>query len=262
MQFKTLLFEQHGHIAILTLNRPHRGNSFGDGMGAELVNAWTEVKNNKDIWVAIVTGAGERHFCTGLDVKEAAQSSFGQKDRDRSYANVGLTAFHNQVWKPVITAVNGICAGGGLHFVADSDIVICSENAEFTDPHVSVGQVSALEPIGLTRRIPFEIVMRMVILGASERISAQKALALGMVSEVAPLDQLMPRALELAERVCECSPEAVWASKKAVWQGLEMGLTQACANGYKHLTDFWGHPDQVEGPRAFAEKRKPRWTVR
>jgi enoyl-CoA hydratase len=171
-----------------------------------------------------------------------------------------MTGWHNQVRKPVICAVNGTCAGGGLHFVADADIVLAASDATFLDPHVSVGQVTAFETIGLARKMPFESVMRMALLGRHERMSAQRAHSLGMISQVVdPPEQLRQTAQSLAELIAENSPAALAATKRALWDALEAGLTDACKAGAKELVSVWGHPDQEEGPRAFAEKRSPEW---
>jgi enoyl-CoA hydratase/carnithine racemase len=165
------------------------------------------------------------------------------------------------VWKPVITAVNGICAGGGFHWVADADIVIAASDAQFFDPHVSIGQVVALEAIGLIRKMPVEAVMRMAFVGKHERLSAARAYELGMVSQVVdPPERLREEAQALAEKIARNSPEAMRLTKQALWGALETGLTEACRAGAKHLVAMWGHPDQDEGPRAFAERREPRWT--
>ena len=162
--------------------------------------------------------------------------------------------------KPVITAVNGICAGGGLHFVADADIVIAASNAQFFDPHVSVGQVVAIEAIGLLRKMPFEAVMRMALTGRFERMSAQRAYELGMISQIVdPPENLRDEAQKLAETIARNSPSAMRATKRALWGALELGLTDACRAGAQALVSMWGHPDQEEGPLAFAEKREPKW---
>jgi enoyl-CoA hydratase/carnithine racemase len=164
------------------------------------------------------------------------------------------------VWKPVITAVNGICAGGAFHWIADSDIVIAASDAQFFDPHVSIGQVVSIEAIGLMKRMPVEAVMRMAFVGRYERMSAQRAYELGMISEVVdPPERLRDAAQELAEKIARNSPSAMAATKRALWGALEMGLTDACKAGARELVGMWGHPDQEEGPRAFAEKREPNW---
>ena len=151
--------------------------------------------------------------------------------------------------KPVITAVNGICAGGGFHWVADADIVIAASDAQFFDPHVSVGQVVSIEAIGLIRKMPFEAVMRMALVGRYERMSAQRAYELGMISQIVdPPEKLRDVAQELAETIARNSPAAMAATKRALWGALEAGLTDACKAGAEELVSMWGHPDQEEGP--------------
>jgi enoyl-CoA hydratase/carnithine racemase len=162
----------------------------------------------------------------------------------------------------VVTAVNGICAGGGFHWIADADIVICASDSQFFDPHVSVGQVVSVEAIGLMRKMPVEAVMRMAFMGKYERMSAQRAYELGMVSEVVdPPEDLRERAQELGETIAKNSPAAMAATKRALAAALEHGLTEACKLGARELVSMWGHPDQEEGPRAFAEKREAKWRV-
>jgi enoyl-CoA hydratase/carnithine racemase len=171
-----------------------------------------------------------------------------------------FTAWHQKVWKPVITAVNGICAGGGFHWIADADIVIAASDAQFFDPHVSIGQVVAIEAIGLIRKMPVEAVMRMALVGRYERIDAARAYELGMISQIVdPPEKLREAAQELAEKIAKNSPAAMAATKRALWGALELGLTDACKFGAKELVSIWGHPDQDEGPKAFAEKREPQW---
>jgi enoyl-CoA hydratase len=164
------------------------------------------------------------------------------------------------VRKPVIAAVNGVCAGGGLHFVADADIVIASSNATFLDPHVSIGQVSASEVITLVRTSPMEPVTRLALVGRHERVSARRAHQLGIISDVIdPPDRLRAAAAALAAKIARNSPAAMAATKAALWRALELGLTDACRAGVGDLVGVWGHPDQEEGPRAFAGKREPAW---
>jgi enoyl-CoA hydratase/carnithine racemase len=211
--------------------------------------------------VIVHTGNG-RAFQTGADVTELALDGVGMERYRESMENFDLhfTAWHQQVWKPVITAVNGICAGGGFHWVADADIVIAASDAQFFDPHTSVGQVVSLEAIGLIRKMPAEAVMRMAFVGKYERMPVERAYQLGMISEIVdPPEKLRERAQELGETIAKNSPAAMAATKKALWGALEYGLTEACMRGAKELVSMWGHPDQDEGPRAFAEKREPHW---
>jgi enoyl-CoA hydratase/carnithine racemase len=223
--------------------------------------AWKELDADPEVRVIVHTGEG-RAFQTGVDVSEIASDGVGMQRYRQSMEDwdVHFTAWQQQVWKPVITAVNGICAGGAFHWVAEADIVIAASDAQFFDPHVSVGQVVAVEAIALARRIPFEAVMRMALVGRHERLNAERAYALGMISQIVdPPESLRDEAQALAEKIALNSPAAMAATKRALWGALEYGLTDACKAGAKELVSMWGHPDQEEGPRAFAEKRFPVW---
>ena len=165
MSYETITYEKIGHKAVITLNRPESMNSFNRAMSNEMVDVWSAVKSDDDVWVTVLTAAGDRAFCVGVDVKESSAEldTMTQFERWRQVPGSQLTARQNGCLKPVITAVNGMCAGGGFYFIADSDIIICSENATFFDPHITYGRVAAVEPIGLTHRMPFGEVMRSTI---------------------------------------------------------------------------------------------------
>lgn len=259
--YEHLIVERQGPVGWLINNRPAQLNAMNAAMRDEFADAWTELDRDPAVRVIVHTGEG-RAFQTGVDVTELASDGQGMERYRESVEQFDLhfTAWHQEVWKPVITAVNGICAGGGFHWVADADIVIAASDAQFFDPHVSVGQVVAIEAIGLIRKMPVEAVMRMAFMGKYERMSAERARELGMLSEVVdPPDRLRERAQELGETIAKNSPAAMAATKKALWGALELGLTDACRAGAQHLAALWGHPDQEEGPRAFAEKRDPNW---
>lgn len=258
--FQTLKLERRGAVGWLLFNRPESLNAMNSVMRDELAVAWLELDRDPDVRVIVHTGEG-RAFQTGVDMAELATDGVGMERYRESVAahDLHFTAWHQQVSKPVITAVNGICAGGGFHWVADADIVIAATTAEFVEPHVSVGQVVAMESIGLLRKMPFEAVMRMALVGRHERMSAERAYQLGMVSQLAPPDQLRSVAQELGEKIARNSPAAMAATKRALWGALETGLTEACRLGASEIVGLWGHPDQDEGPRAFAEKREPKW---
>ena len=259
--FECLEVERRGPVGWLINNRPEQLNAMSARMRDEFAVAWKELDADPDVRVIVHTGNG-RAFQTGVDVVEIASDGVGMERYRESMESFDLhfTAWHQKVGKPVITAVNGICAGGGFHWVADADIVMAASDAQFFDPHVSVGQVVALEAIGLARKMPFEAVMRMALVGRHERMSAARAYELGMVSQVVhPPETLRDEAQALAERIARNSPAAMRATKLALWGALEAGLTEACREGARHLVSMWGHPDQEEGPRAFSEKREPVW---
>ena len=259
-EFQTLKLHRDGPVGWLLFNRPESLNAMNSRMRAELADAWLELDRDPDVRVIVHTGEG-RAFQTGVDVAELATDGLGMERYRQSMEDFDLhfTAWHQQVSKPVIAVVNGICAGGGFHWVSDADIVIAATTAEFTEPHVSIGQVVAMESIGLLRKMPFEAVMRMALVGRHERMPARRAYELGMVSQLVPPGQLRDAAQRLGETIARNSPAAMAATKRALWGALETGLTEACRGGAREVVSVWGHPDQDEGPRAFAEKREPRW---
>jgi enoyl-CoA hydratase len=248
-------------VGWLLNNRPQQLNAMNALMREEFAQAWIELDNDPLVRVIVHSGEG-RAFQTGVDVTELATDGQGMERYREGLTDMDIhfTAWHQKVWKPVITAVNGICAGGGFHWIADADIVIAASDATFFDPHVSIGQVVAVEAIGLVRKMPVEAVMRMALVGRYERIDAARAYELGMISQIVdPPEKLREAAQELAEKIAKNSPAAMAATKRALWGALELGLTDACKAGAKELVAVWGHPDQEEGPRAFAEKREPQW---
>jgi enoyl-CoA hydratase/carnithine racemase len=260
--YETLVVERDDHVGWLVFDRPERGNAMDATMLAELERAWRELDADPEVRVIVNTGNGTA-FQTGLDVGQLASDPEALREQSRrtKRAELKLTAWHNQVRKPVIAAVNGTCAGGGLHFVADADIVIVAEGATFLDPHVSVGQVTAFEAIALVRKSPAEAVFRMALVGRHERLSARRAHELGICSEVVPTADLRRAAAALAAKIARNSPAAMAATKRALWGALEAGLTDACRAGSQELVAMWGHPDQTEGPGAWADKREAQWST-
>jgi enoyl-CoA hydratase len=259
--YESLNVERRGPVGWLVFNRPDVGNAMDATMLAELEPAWRELDEDPGVRVIVNIGAGAA-FQTGLDVVQLSRDPDALREQSRRTrrAELRLTALQNDVWKPVIAAVNGVCAGGGLHFVADADIVIAAAGATFLDPHVSVGQVSAYEAIALARQAPMEAVSRLALVGRHERLSARRACQLGIVSQVVdPAEALADEAQSLAEKIARNSPAAMRATKRALWGALEAGLSDACRAGARELAGLWGHPDQAEGPRAFAERREPVW---
>ncbi len=254
-------YERSNHVATLTLARPERGNALLPAMQPILRAIWAEVRDDPEIRVAVVRAAGERHFCTGFDVAEAEGDEADAVFVDAPLAEaVHWSPHQNRVWKPVICAVNGLCVGGGLHFVVDSDIVIASKNAQFVDAHVNVGMVGALENIGLAKRLPLGTALRMTLQGRDYRLSAERAHDFGLVDELVETPAELDAAIDgICESLLANSPQAMALSKQAVWGSLEMGYREALEAGWSRVRQHWSHPDFEEGPRAFAEKRTPEW---
>ncbi len=251
--------EYHDHVAVVTLNRPESLNALNDAAHEQLKAAWTEVKGRPSVRAVMVIGRG-RGFCVGMDLKlVGSRGSFRPATSNNIHELSSMTALNNDIWLPTIVAVNGVCAGGGLHFVADADYVVASENASFVDPHVSYGQVSALEPISLLHRIGLGNALALAVLGSAGRIGAAEALRMGLVNEVVAPEQLAERALEVAARASRGSPAAVERTKRAVWASLDLPFSEAMQAGWESIVAHRAHPDALEGPRAFNEKRDPAW---
>jgi enoyl-CoA hydratase/carnithine racemase len=222
VSYTTLEVTRDGPVGWLVFDRPDVGNAMDATMLAELEEAWQELDADPDVRVIVNTGNGPA-FQTGLDVAQLSRDKEALREQSRRTrdATLRLTAWHNQVWKPVIAAVNGTCAGGGLHFVADADMVIAAEGATFLDPHVSIGQVSAYEVVTLVRKSPMEAITRMALVGAHERVTAERAWQLGILSEVVPDDRLRVAAAELAEKVAHHPPDHLTQIKRQLWSALE-----------------------------------------
>jgi len=255
-----LRFESEGHVAVITIDNVERKNAVSPAMHRGLRGIWEEVRDNPAYRCAVITGAGNRYFNTGAEMQDVAEAgTVGFHDDGPFSENVRFSSRQNRVWKPVVCAVNGLVVGAGIHVVADSDIVVASEMAAFMDTHVNLGFVGAIDNIGLARRLPIGQALRMTLQGRNYRLTARRAYELGMVDELVAPEDLMPTAMAIAHDIAKNSPRAVRLSKEAVWNTVEMGDTQAIEYGYALERMQWAHPDFLEGPRAFAERREPVW---
>jgi E-phenylitaconyl-CoA hydratase len=255
------LFEQVGHVAVITLNRPHAGNALSRAVHALMLQYWQEVRENGDIRCVVITGAGDRHFCTGADLDDVSAAGRVSGGYGRITEEVRWSSRQNDIWKPTVCAVNGTVAGGGLHFVVDADIVVAAESAQFVDTHTNIGMVGAIENIGLAKRLPLGTALRMTLQGRNFRLLAPRAYQLGLVDELAPPGKALEVAMGIAQDIAKNSPNAVSLSMRAVWSSVEMPYSQAVEYGYTLLRMHWMHPDFKEGPRAFTEKREPDWVT-
>ncbi|QUT06731.1 enoyl-CoA hydratase/isomerase family protein [Sphingobium phenoxybenzoativorans] len=248
------------HVATITIDRPDRLNTFTDTMADEFVDVWRRVREDDDIHAVVLRGAPEsRAFSTGIDVSEGMEMLRHKNIWRQGDPGEKLGPKHNEVWKPVICALHGLVAAGAFYWFNEADITICSEDAQFFDPHVTFGMVAALEPIGLSRRILLGDVLRMALLGSHERVGAQTALRIGLVSEVTANDALHARADELARIVASQPSAATQGTVRAIWESLDMGLTPAL----KHAVRYWqvGNPlGEAQIDRANMPKIK--WTAR
>lgn len=244
-------------IVTVTLNRPARLNALNDRMRDELEDVWRSLNDEPELRCVIVTGAG-RGFCSGADVDDLAGPRRGRGELGAEIAF--LPGEHLAV--PVVVAVNGMCAGGGLHFVADADLVLAAESAVFTDPHVSVGQVSGIEPVSLLTRICYEDAVRLGLLGKAYRLNAEQARRAGLVGEVVADGLLEQRAREIAVQIVAGSPAAIARTRAVLRSARTSMLRASMAEGWAAVQAHWAHPDALEGPEAFLARRPPRWATR
>jgi E-phenylitaconyl-CoA hydratase len=247
-------YQKEGHIAIFTINNPEVMNALSPQQVAEWTEALIDFRENKDLWVGIVTGAGDRAFCTGLDLRSAGpQSGGGPSPQPQETLVRGL-----KLWKPLIAAINGYALGGGLEIALACDIRIASENARLGLTEVTLGLIPGWGGTQrLPRLIPFSIAAEMIIMG--KRITAQEALDVNLVHQVVPLEELMATAKERAEKICESAPLAVAAVKEAIIRGYSMTLEEGLQLETELGRSVLASKDFAEGRKAFMEKRKPEY---
>ena len=228
--FTTIRYETaDDHVATITLNRPEVLNAFDRTMCREMRTAWQMVKDDAGVHVVVLRAAGDRAFCAGLDTKQP----YGQPDDVWNHEDPGelLSPKWQHVWKPVVCAVHGICTAGAFYFVNESDIVICSDDATFFDSHVTYGMVSALEPVGLMRKIGLGDTLRMALSGNDERVTAATALRIGLVTEVVPRPDLWARAHEIAAGIARKPTAATQGTVRAIWESLDRPYRAAMEHG-------------------------------
>ncbi len=250
--------ERDGRVLLVTIDRPEVLNALHPPANFELEQVFDDFASDSDLWVAIITGAGDRAFSAGNDLK--FQASGGRVEVPKRGFG-GLTArFDND--KPIIAAVNGLAMGGGFEVALACDLIVAADTAEFALPEPRVGLAALAGGVHrLPRQIPVKQAMGMILTG--RRVSAEEGLRLGFVNEVVPRAELMQAARRWADAILECAPLSVRASKQAALDGLdEASLEGAMTRRYDGLGRMLKSEDFVEGPRAFAEKRKPVWKGR
>lgn len=248
--YETLLCEvDDERVATVTINRPDRLNSWNNQMCAEFKRLWHEIKLDPRVHVVVLRAAGERAFSTGVDVKD----EFFQPENIWNHSDGGedLGPKQNKCWKPVVCAVQGLAAGGALYWINEADIVICSEDAQFFDPHTTFGLCPTNEPIGLAWMVHPREALRMALMGNDERISAETALRIGLVTEVVGREQLWPRAHEIAVLIARKPSVATQGSVRAIWESFDKGRQAALDHGLIY--------NRIANP--IGEKQVDRWNM-
>ena len=254
---EAILFDVQGSVALITINRPEQRNAINAEVRRGLFEAWDRVERDGSISVAILTGAGDRAFCAGMDLKEAAELSLGDSVLAPDYLPV--LGQNVTVTKPVIAAVNGTAIAGGWLFSQMCDLCIAADHVLFGIAEAKMGRGMAWAA-PLVHMIPQHILMELLLTGSP--ITARRAQEIGFVNHVVPRDQLIPKAMELAERISANAPLTVRAARELVYLSTEMGRSAALRAATHLFVPVYRSEDALEGPLAFKEKRKPKWKGR
>jgi enoyl-CoA hydratase/carnithine racemase len=256
MAYEFVIYEKKDHIAKITMNRPEVMNSVHPPATVELSQIWDDAIADENVWVIILTGAGERAFSAGNDLKYTAAK--GMPSGPRPKGGFGGLTDRTDIWKPMIAAVNGFALGGGFEMALSCDIIIAADHARFGLPEPRVGLAAMAGGVHrLPRQIPLKVAMGYMLTG--KHMTAQEALRLGIVNEVVPLKDLMTATERWANEILECAPLSIKATKQAAMMGLGRPLDEVFATSYPALAEMMRSQDVKEGPLAFAEKRKPNW---
>jgi enoyl-CoA hydratase/carnithine racemase len=267
---ETLLYQESDGVAWVTLNRPEAYNAFDSVMQAELRDLWLMLRKNDEVRCVVLTGAGDKAFSTGLDR--------GQMDSNDDLPPGKLPGYNtpwdfddpgksvcpksNDLWKPVIAAVNGMACGGAFYILGEADFIIAADHATFFDPHVTYGMVAAFEPIFLLHKMPFQEVVRMSLLGANERMSADRAYQVGLVSQVVPSAELHDRTAWAAAAIAEQPALAVQGTVRALWAGLELTRRQALEQAFLFTNIGTDLVTLAEGQERFSSGKRIDWRLR
>jgi enoyl-CoA hydratase/carnithine racemase len=266
-RFETLAFEVGDDgVGVVTLDRPERHNAFDSRMCEELAGLWRSLRTDDRVRCVVLTARGDRAFCTGIDRSEVpagdtgdTSGSGGSGDFDPyTYDDPGrlLGPKSNELWKPVVAAVNGMACGGAFYLLGEVEFIVAAEHATFFDPHVTYGMPAVFEPTLMAARMPFGEVMRMSLLGNHERMSARRAHEIGLVSEVVPADDLQDTARWAAAAIASAPPLAVQATLRTLWAARELSRQQAIDLGNTFLNLGLRQDALAEGQQVFASGRR------
>ena len=262
----TIRYEAADGVATVTLDRADRHNAFTAVMCTELADTWGHIREDDSVRAVVLTAAGDKAFCTGIDRDEVPSDESGLEYTfdPFTYVDPGshLGPRVNECWKPVVAAVNGMACGGAFYLLGEVDIIVAAEHATFFDPHVTYGMPAVFEPIQMLHRMPFGEVLRMSLLGNHERISAARALEMGLVTEVAPASELQGVAHRIAAAIASQPPTAVQATLRTLWMAREVSRGQAIDVGNAFLNLAMSKEALAEGQATFSSGQRIDPTIR
>ncbi|MDQ1466020.1 MAG: hypothetical protein QOH10_435 [Actinomycetota bacterium] len=275
--YETILYTETDGVAWVTMNRPEVHNAFNFQMQRELKDVWRSLRSNDDVRCAVLTGAGDKAFCVGIDRTEVmgdwqSADDVGSTSATGTGSASGSTPWHfddpgdnigpksNDLWKPVIAAVNGMACGGAFYMLGEVEFIIAADHATFFDPHVTYGMTACFEPMHMLQKMPFGEIMRVALLGASERMTAQRAHEVGLVSEVVTPDALRDAAAWAAGEIAKSPPIAIQGTVRAIWLARELSRAQALDAGHILIRLGSDPASLMDGQQRFAsgERIQPR----
>jgi enoyl-CoA hydratase/carnithine racemase len=271
--FETITYSELDGVATVMLNRPERHNAFNSLMQREVRSLWRGLRRHDDVHCIVLTGAGEKAFCTGIDRMEQMGGETTDST-DPSVVGSGSTPFmfndpgdnlgpkSCDLWKPVIAAVNGMACGGAFYMLGEVEFILAAEHATFFDPHVTYGMTASFEPMHMAGIMPFGEIMRLSLMGNYERLSAARAREIGLVSEVVPPEQLLERAQLLASRIASQPALAIEGTVRALWAARELGQRQALRLGYAYVAMGTNQDSIAEGQKLFESGARIDWELR
>lgn len=239
-------------VALITLDRPDRLNAIDLATAEELAGAWRALRFDDTVRAAVVTGAGGRAFCTGVDRSVDVPQPASPYSLDDPLLRIGPKAA--DLWKPVLAAVDGMACGGAFYLLGECEFIVASETSTFFDPHTTYGMVSAYESVLMAQRMPYGEIARLALMGTAERLGARRAYEVGLVSELTPAGEALPAALRAAETVAAQPTEAVQGTVRALWAAKEAARGQALAHA-PHLIALGNLPPERQA-ELFEERRK------
>ena len=272
--YETVIYEERDGVAWITLNRPEKHNAFNSLMQREMRDIWRSMRFNEDVRCAVLTGAGDKAFCTGIDRMEQMGGDTDETTDDTVVGAHGGTPFHLNdpgdnlgpkscdLWKPVIAAVNGMACGGAFYMLGEVEFIIAAEHATFFDPHVTYGMTASFEPIHMAGITPFCEIMRLSLMGNYERVTAQRAYEIGMVSEVVSGDRLLDAAGFCATAIAAQPKLAIEGTVRALWAAREFGSRPAVRLGYAYVGLGTSQESLAEGQRLFESGTRIEWRGR
>ncbi len=262
MSYETLLYEELDGVAVVTLNRPEVHNAFNSTMQEELSSLWTSLRTNDAVRCVVLAASGEKAWCTGIDRAEIG--SDGSDFDPLTYEDPGkrLGPKSNELYKPVIAAVQGMACGGAFYMLGEVEFIIAADDATFFDPHVTYGMTAVYEPLLMMRRMPFGEISRLTLMGNHERLSAKRACEIGLVSECVPAASLRGRAIEVATAIASQPARAVQATVRAMWLARDLSAAQADALGAELLNNGFTAEALEEGQKVFTSGKRIEWKLR